>query len=299
MASPEDSASSPSWRPTVAWLVVLLGSLVWASWPMVRDMVGRWSGDPRYTHGFLVPAFALFLLWDRRHLAAGMRPSSRWGGVALLVIGAVVRLAGAVVYFEWIDALSILPSLAGVALLLGGRPALRWSWPAIAFLVFMIPLPHRLEVALGQPLQSMATKASTYVLQTVGIPAVAEGNIILLDDYRLGVMEACNGLGMLFSSLAIATAVAILVTRPAADRALIVLGAVPIALATNVTRIVLTGVLQQTLGDRVAGAVYHDLAGWLMMPLALGLLWLELVALGRLFVLPRTSSPIPLPLPLS
>lgn len=286
----------PSWRRTAPWLAALVGALTWASWPMLRDMVGRWSGDPRYTHGFLVPAFALFVLWDRRRLAAAIRPTPRWEGVALLAVGAGVRLAGAFVYFEWIDALSLLPTLAGVAVLLGGWPALRWSWPAIAFLVFMIPLPHRLEVSLGQPLQAIATRASTYTLQTLGIPAVAEGNIILLDDYRLGVMEACNGLGMLFSSLAIATAVAVLVDRPATDRALVVLGAVPIALATNVARIVLTGVLQQTLGDRVAGAVYHDLAGWLMMPLALGLLWLELAALGRLFVAPRPAAPIPLPL---
>lgn len=35
-------------------------------------------------------------------------------------------------------------------------------------------------MALGGPLQRFAIVASTYALQTLGMPALAEGNIILL-----------------------------------------------------------------------------------------------------------------------
>ena len=61
--------------------------------------------------------------------------------------------------------------------------------------------------------------------------------------------------------------------------------AIPVALATNVLRITVTGILFETVADhRVAMIVYHDLAGWLMMPLALVLMWLELKIFSRLFV---------------
>ena len=66
---------------------------------------------------------------------------------------------------------------------------------------------------------------------------------------------------------------------------------IPIALLVNVIRITVTGVLHQTVGHRVANVVFHDLAGWLMMPLALGLLGIESALLPHLLI------PVPLPAP--
>ena len=57
----------------------------------------------------------------------------------------------------------------------------------------MIPLPWVLENALGPPLQLIATSASTYFLQILGFMAFAQGNVIHLDDARIGVAEACSG----------------------------------------------------------------------------------------------------------
>ena len=129
----------------------------------------------------------------------------------------------------------------------------------------------------------MATQASTYILQTIGLPAVAEGNIVLLkDDIRVNVAEACNGLGMLMMFFAYASAAALIIDRPMLDRVLILLSAAPIAVLANILRISATGLLYVTAGSEWAQAVYHDLAGWLMMPLALGILWFELWLLARL-----------------
>jgi exosortase/archaeosortase family protein len=90
---------------------------------------------------------------------------------------------------------------------------------------------------------------------------------------RLGVVEACSGLSMLVVFFALCTAVAVLIRRPLWERLLIVAGAVPLALLANIIRIVVTGVLHKVAGPGLADLVFHDLAGWLMMPLALGLLW--------------------------
>jgi exosortase len=275
-------------------LVGLGASLAWSYWPALAGMAERWRNDPQYSHGYLVPVFAAALLWVRwdARIAGEFRPS--WWGLAVLAAAGGMRLVGAYFYLDWLDAASLVPALAGVALLAGGGRAARWSWPAVAYLLFMVPLPHRVQTALPGPLQRLATGVSTYALETLGVPAHAEGNVIVLSEVRLGVEEACSGLTMLMTFFALATAAALVVRRPALDRAVLVASAIPIALFANVTRITATGVLHETAGPEVANAVFHDWAGWLMMPLALGLMGLLLAALDRLLVAPAARElPVP------
>lgn len=286
MDRPDTTAAREKLLPAAAAGTVVAIVLLWAWWPSLRDMVSRWSGDPRYSHGFLVPMFAAYLLWSRRAMLAASRPSPSLWGLAFIAFGALLGLAGARFYLGWFESLAPLASLAGLALLAGGWPALRWSAPSIGFLAFMIPLPYRLETALGYPLQRAATIASTYALQTLGLPAVAEGNIILIDDARIGVVEACNGLGMLLMFFAFATAIVLISRFSLVDRIVILLSAAPIAFLANVTRITLTGFLHHVVGGKVANTFYHDLAGWLMMPLALIAFGLELKILSHLFIEP-------------
>lgn len=202
----------------------------------------------------------------------------------MIFAGAALQLAGGYLLAGWFEGLALVPYLAGICVLLGGWPALRWALPSIGFLFFMVPLPWRFETALGASLQRLATKASTYGLQTLGLVAIPEGNVIVMDEARIGVVEACSGLGMLMTFLAISTGVALVVRKPWLDKLLIVFSAIPIALVANIGRIVLTGVLHETVGGAWADRFYHDLAGWLMIPLALILLWAELWLLSRLFV---------------
>jgi exosortase len=254
-------------------------------------MTDKWSTDPQYSHGFLVPLFAAALLWVRKPLLADRPLQPGPWGLVLVIVGLTLHLAGGYVYFDWLDMISLLPLLAGVCLCYGGRPVLRWAAPSIAFLVFMLPLPYRVEVSLSHPLQRLATVASTYVLQTLGFGAVSEGNIIIMENSRIGVVEACNGLGMLVTFFALATGVALVIKRPLLDRLLIVLSAAPIAVAANVIRITVTGILHAKVGGEIADLVFHELAGWLMMPLALGMLWFELWFLSRLLREPESERP--------
>ncbi len=196
---------------------------------------------------------------------------------------------------DWLDDVSLLLTLAAVVELFGGLTLLRWSWPAFVVLLFLFPLPYGLEITLGAPLQRLATVFGTYTLQTCGYPAVSEGNVILLDDYEIGVVDACNGLGMLVAFFALSTTVALIVQRPLVDRLVVFGSAVPIGVGMNLLRIAATGVAFPLIGKAWADTLFHDLAGWLMMPLALATLWLELKFLSHLFVTREYRGPVPLP----
>jgi exosortase len=261
-------------------------ALIWAYWTSLTEMAWRWSHDPQYAHGYLVPGFAGVLLWLRRDRLASGHLEPSWWGAPILAFGILTRLYGAYFHYVWIDAVSFLPCLAGLWLLVGGKTAWRWGWPAIAFLAFMVPLPYGFSLSLAAPLQNLATVSSTFLLQTLGMPAVADGNVILLNEVEVNVVEACSGLRMLVVFFAFATAVALIVKRPLWEKLLLVVSAIPIALVVNVLRITATGLLYELVNAQTAKLVFHDLAGWLMMPIALVILGLELQFLKRVVIAP-------------
>lgn len=275
---------------SIAGAAVLLLCLLGAYWPTVVGLVRKWSAVPEYSHGYIVPLIAIGLLWARRSRLdeSRFRPSA-WG-IAVLGAALLFRHFGAYYYYEWFEQLSLVACVPGIVLLVGGFAALKWAWPACVFLLFMVPLPYGLEVALRGPLRDLGTVVSTYAMQTVGLPAFADGNVIVVGDVRIGVAEACSGLRMLMVFFALSTAVAVLIEQPLWRRLLIVCSAVPIALVSNIARITSTGSLHALGYGDFAEAVFHDLAGWLMMVLALILLWIEIAVLDRL-VIEETDDP--------
>lgn len=267
--------------PAAVLLVPLLG-LVWAFANTLEELYRTWGTNPQYSHGYLVPFFAAYLLWSRRGRLdrAALRPS--WWGLPVLALGLGLRLVGGYFFYSWLEMVALIPCVAGLTLTLGGRAAWRWAWPAVFFLTFMIPLPYRVATAMSGPLQRLATITSTFVMQTCGLPALAEGNVILLNDAEIGIVEACSGLRMLVVFFALSAAVALVVRRPMLDRLVVVASAVPIALVANIARITATGVLHEFANSETANAFFHDVAGWFMMPLALALLAIELRVLAAL-----------------
>jgi hypothetical protein len=145
MIEPRTTTGQKARFPLVA-VVVLGGLLLWSYWPSFGEMTSKWRNDPEYTHGFLVPLFALLLLYLRkdRWKTAGFQGS--WWGLTLVLIGCGMRLAGMRLFVDWIEAVSLIPTLLGLVWLVGGKNAALWAWPSIAFLIFMIPLPYAVEV---------------------------------------------------------------------------------------------------------------------------------------------------------
>src|SRR5262249_2177007 len=159
-------------------------------------VVDSWSTD-QYSHGFLVPIFAVLLIAMLREPFQPVPTSERWWGVAIVAGGLLMRVIAGYVHALTFDAISFIPTLAGVFVIAGGWAAFRWSWAPVAFLIFMIPLTHEMEHRFLDPLQRIATLMSTFTLQTLGLDAFNTGSqIIIGGTFRLNVEEQCSGLRM-------------------------------------------------------------------------------------------------------
>jgi exosortase len=272
-----------------AWIAygALVLVLVLAYLNMLAFTATFWNKD-MYSHGYIVPAFAAYLFWIRRRPLVDAEPMERWVGVGIVAVCLGVRVWASTIDMNPVDRLSFIGALLGVCLIVGGKSMLRWAGLPILFLLFMYPLPSLLERGLLMKLQSYASIMSTYVLQTLGAGASRQGNTILIDTLSkpLQVAEACSGLRMLTIFGAMCVAMVMIIDRPWWDKLVILLSAIPIALISNVIRIVTTALLNLAFGQETAwlDKIIHDWAGFAMMPIGLGLLWIELAVLSRLTI---------------
>lgn len=278
-------------RTAIALLAVLfLTALVWSYWTTLTAMAYKWWNDPQYSQGYLVPFFSLVILYLRRDRLEKITATLDPRGLILVVLGMLIHVACGFINQDWIDGISLMIVIAGLFWLFGGWSIMWWAWPAVMFLIFMIPLPHSVETGLAYPLQRIATIGSLFLIQASGIPAVAEGNVIFLSQSRIGVMEACSGLSMLLIFFALAAAMVVIYRPPILDTVIIILSAIPIAIIVNILRITATGIAQEWFGEEAAEKIFHDWAGWLMMPVALGFLALEIWLLRKLVPVQDVST---------
>lgn len=241
---------------------------LWSYAPTLRSLWQIWQSEPDYSHGILVVPIAASFLWFRRFERPEIVARLSWPAILLLAGTALLRFFGRRWNFEFLDCWSLIAWTSGAIWLTGGKAMLHWCLPSIGFLFFMMPLPFRIEQSMSMPLQTVATHASCWMLQSLGQCALAEGNTILLGSERLEIEQACAGLRVLFGSLAMAVAYAVLAPHSWWERALIILCAIPVALLANVARIVSTGLAKQHAPGGWVANWSHDFGGHLMTAVA-------------------------------
>ena len=286
----------PQPKVQAGWLA-LAAVFAWFYWSSLQYLVDTWWKQEDYQHGFVVPIFAVFLLWIRRDMIPSFGGRGSLWGLALFGLWAAMRWTS--VYFNYgtLPELSMLPFFAGTAIFVGGWQGLLWAWPAILFLFFMMPLPGAVQGLASEQLQKIATQLSTFVIQTIGIAAVAQGNVIQLAERPLEVARACSGLRMMMLFFALCIGAAFITRRPLWEKLVMIGSAAPIAVASNVARIVLTAVIYQfaTLWPSLidldtAAEVIHQWAGYMMMPIGLLLLLAEMSLLNKLMMAPTEHA---------
>lgn len=294
----------PQPHVAVAWLG-LIAVIGWMYSSVIVGLVSTWWNEPDYIHGFLVPIFAVILLWLRREMADPLPSSGTLWALPVFAFWLLVYASGLFFNYEWLRPFSLLPLLVAATMFIGGWRGLKWAWPSLVFLFFMIPLPRAAAGMLSEPLQLVGTQCSVYLIQTLGIPAAVQGgagNVINLMHGQLGVVEACSGLRMLMLFFTVCVGAAFVVPVTSWEKALLVVSAVPIAVFANVARITLTAILYEmahrwpsVISTETADHIFHDLAGWLMMPLAIVLLWGEMTLISKLLLAPVSERPVMLP----
>ncbi len=256
--------------PAERWIaaVVLSALFVWANWSGLTTLVSAWESEPDYSHGYLVLPLALLFLWVRRESFPGIGGAPGWGGLSFIVLSTALATAGREYFLNPFLHWSMIAWVAGTVWVLAGRKVFWWALPAISFLIFMVPWPFRIEGALGAPLQRIATRFSTWALQVLGQPAIAEGNTIFLGEHQLEVEQACSGLRMLVMVVALAMAFAVLGCRNWRERLFLLACVLPVAMIANSARIVATGMAYQYLSGEASKTFSHDLAGYIVPPIA-------------------------------
>jgi exosortase len=255
------------------WLAAFCVVAAAAYGPVLTGMAMDWARDDNYSHGFLVPLVSAYALWvNRRRLAeVGWRPS--WLGLGVVVLGIVALVLGEVGAEQFTKRVSFLVVVGGGILFLLGMPALRRLSFPYAYLFLMVPLPYIVYDSVAFPLKLMAARVATGVVLAMGIPIYAEGNVIYLESTTLQVADACSGIRSLMSLIALAAAFAYLTQKGNARRWILTLSAIPIAIFTNMMRIVGTAFLTHYFGAEMAMGFFHEFAGLVVFGTALVMLF--------------------------
>ena len=169
--------------------------------------------------------------------------------------------------------MSLLILLAGLILLFQGWTFFRAVLFPWAFLSLVIPIPALIITRVTFPLQLLAARLASTLLEWVGVPVLREGNMITLAAMQLDVAEACSGIRSLLTLVTLAIIYGYLLESRNWVRVVLACAAVPIAVAANSFRVFGTGLLVQYGHAEQAEGFYHALSGLLIFVVALIMLF--------------------------
>ncbi len=263
-----------SWvaRRWLVWPGILSGLVLLLYASVLKHLVAQWWSDPDYGHGFFVPLFSGYVLWRLR--GRWMKSDMKPGNFGLLVIlGAIGLLfVGSLGAELFTSRFSLLVLLAGMILFLAGWNLLRAVSFPLAFLIFMIPLPAIIYNQVTFPLQLIASRLATFCLESVRVPVLRDGNVLIFSNYSLEVVEACSGIRSLMTLISLAVIYGYFVEPRRWVRYLLIILIVPIAIVSNAIRIMGAGMMAHRFGPSAAEGFLHGFSGWVIFLAALVLL---------------------------
>jgi exosortase len=266
-SSPSKTASVFSWV-TISWVAVLLTV---GYFPVLARMVGQWYNDPDMGHGFFVPLIAGYIAWLNRDRIAGIAPKPNWWGLAIMV-WAGIQLYLATLGAELFTArTSLVFSIIGAVLLLGGTAYVRVFAFPLFLLFFMVPIPAVIYNSLTFPLQLRASEMAQWAIGFLGIPVLREGNVLVLPSQSLNVVEACSGIRSLLTLTFLSLVYGYFAEKRIWIRAILFFATIPIAIVANAGRVTLTGVVSE-FKPELAEGLFHEAQGWVIFMAAFAIL---------------------------
>jgi EpsI family protein len=244
-------------------------------------VLGRvWMSLPEMNDRFLIPLAAAWLIKRAgpRWRATSAQPAM--SGLLLLFLGALlappgwflfVQVGPRVILLWWLVMALALAALGLVITQFGWRRARLVAFP-IAFCFLALPTPDRLQSPLQMQLKEYTTAATAAVLPAIGIPAERRGHVLELTSGQLGVVDACSGVRSVTALTAIALFVAYVRGFSIWRSACLVFITMGIVVVSNSVRVIVTGILQETIGAEFAHGWAHEVLGYLVILVGLGLI---------------------------
>ncbi len=255
-------------------MVVISALLLWLYHTIFSRLVLQWLHDPNFSHGFFVPIFSLFVLWERRSKIASLPQQPAWSGLLVLTFGLCVLATGVLGAELFLSRTSFLLVITGLAALFLGWGHVRAALFPLLFLLLMIPIPSIVFNSITSPLQTLASIFAAHMLPLLGVPVLREGNILRLPAMALEVAQACSGIRSLMSLLTLAIIYGYLMEPRTWIRVTLAVASIPVAVLANSLRIVGTGLIVQYWDPAKAEGFFHLFSGWLVFVVSLGMLYL-------------------------
>ena len=271
-----NSNSWMKWAPIFA-LSVLLATLYYR---IAIKLVKDWYTFPDFSHGFLIPFFVAFLVWDKRKALRQTPVKPSWAGIGLVALALFVLLLGVFGADLFLSRTSFVLLMAGLVWTLLGKAMLGQTKFMLFVLLLAIPFPTLILNQITFPLQLLASKLASALLPLAGVPVLREGNVIQLPTMQLDVAEACSGIRSLMSLFTVAVIYGYFLERGTARRTILAFASIPIAVAANAARIFGTGLCVQYWDPDKAVGFFHEFSGWLMFLVSLGLLYFVHIAMS-------------------
>lgn len=273
--------------------VLLAAILGWHYRYVIDRLIYIWSHNGDWSHGFIIPLFSIYYLYIQRHRMprnlTDHRITSGVAGAGLLLAAFLLYMGCTLSRMEYPKTFSLVVSVMGIVLMVCGWPMARWSWFAIVFLIFAMPLPQRLYEQMTMPLREIAAIVSGVVLSTLpDMLAEARGAVVeYIYGGRSGTLDierACSGMRLMITMTALGVAMAFVNERPMWQRLVMILSCVPIAIFCNIIRVTTTGFLVVFDRGELARGVWHTMLGLGMLTIAFSLYGGISYVLSHLFV---------------
>jgi exosortase len=275
-------------RRSVIAVIVVAAAILAVYAPVLASLVRQWSSDENYSHGLIVVPFALLFAWrSRQGLAAEPRPQAL--GIVVVAASMAVFLAGQFAVELFLMRISLLGAIAGTILYLWGPLHLRRLAFPLVLLLLAVPLPAVVLNQVAFPLQLLASRAGEAVVTAAGIPVLREGNVLILPDTRLEVVQACSGIRSLAALLTLGLILGKLAEPRRWARLALALLAIPVAIVANAARVAGTGLAASWIGPQAAEGFFHTFSGWIVFVVAFA----ALMACARLLARVHASGPLP------
>lgn len=258
-------------------VLVYLPTFVWMKYRFLQD-------ESNYSHGFLIPVVSLFLIWRMREefkeVISFDSGTASINGLWIFIIGLFLHLFSRCFMIDFISGFSLIIVIFGLCLYLLGPAITKKLIFPIGFLIFMVPIPETFTISLTFYLKMLATYCATKVINLLGIGAIMDGARIYLSNNEFFEIGApCSGIRSLITFLMLGSIFAYLLPISHLRKYALVVLTIPLAILSNVVRIVFIGIVTYIYGKEMAlQEPNHTILGLLVFVVGI----IGLVVLGRI-----------------